>query len=353
MLSRSSRAPTDVDVGARTGAGAGGNDLEPRLLGSPSGEGKPEAPRVLEPGASVWQRVGNIWRSRELLVYLVRKELKVKYKDSALGFLWSMLNPAMMLFVYYFVFQVVLKNGIPLFAIFLMCGLLVWNLFQTAVPSATTSIVANAGIVKKVAFSRELLAVAAVGAALVFFFLQAIVLVIAMLIVRTVPAWGYLPLLVPALVALLVFTSALAVFLSAMNVYFRDTEHLMQVILMAWFWGTPIVYAYKTVAKPLSEHHVLWLYFLNPITPIVLTFQRALYAKVDRIQTTAQAVVHQVNGKTITTVHNVGTVVPMLPGRGEMWYLVALLAVIGASAALFLGSLHVFGRLEGNFAEEL
>jgi ABC-2 type transport system permease protein len=333
VLSRASRALKDAapsPAAAAATPGNGGRELPPDRRAQ-----LPET--VVKPDIGVWTRVANLWRSRDLLVYLVRKELKVKYKDSVLGFLWSMLNPAVMLVVYYFVFQVVLKNHIPLFAIFLMCGLLVWNLFSTAVPSATTAIVANAGIVKKVSFARELLAIASVGAGLVFFFLQAIVLVIALLAVRSAPDPSFLPLLIPALAALLVFTSALAVFTSAVNVYFRDMEHLTIVVLMAWFWATPIVYAYKTVAQPLSAHHLLWLYFLNPITPIVLTFQRAIYAKVSYVQHTGT--------------HS--SVVQMLPERGQLWYLLAVGIVFAVSSVLFLIALYIFGRVEGDFAEEL
>src|SRR5690348_12821286 len=99
---------------------------------------------IVSSRTSLRRRFGRIWNYRELLVGMVRKELKVKYKNSILGFVWSMLNPAMYLVVFYIVFQLVLKNGIPNFAIFLLSGLLVWNFFSTALPGATASVVANA-----------------------------------------------------------------------------------------------------------------------------------------------------------------------------------------------------------------
>ncbi|PZS19173.1 MAG: ABC transporter [Acidimicrobiales bacterium] len=293
--------------------------------------------RVITPDVSVWRRTLDIWRYRELVVGLVRKELKVKYKNSILGFMWSMLNPAMYLGVYYFVFQIVLGSGIPLFAIYLLCGLLVWNMFQTAVSSATTAVVGNASIVKKVAFPREILALASVGAALVFFFLQGIVLVISLIAFHVAPALSYLPLLILALVAVVILASALGVFLSAVNVYLRDVQHLIELVMVAWFWANPIVYPYQLIAGRLSQHHLLWVYFLNPVTPIVLTFQRALYAKVSPV----------------STVHGHSQVVQILPTYGLEWYLFILLGVIAVSCALFIGALVVFGHLEGNFAEEL
>ncbi len=293
--------------------------------------------RVITPDASVWRRTLDIWLYRELVAGLVRKELKVKYKNSVLGFMWSMLNPAMYLGVYYFVFQIVLGSGIPLFAIYLLCGLLVWNMFQTAVSSATTAVVGNASIVKKVPFPREILALASVGAALVFLFLQGVVLVISLIAFHVAPAVTYLPLVALALVAIVVLAAALGVFLSAVNVYLRDVQHLIELVMVAWFWANPIVYPYQLIATRLSQHHLLWIYFLNPVTPVVLTFQRALYAKVSPI----------------STVHGHTNVVHILPTYGPEWYLALLLGVIVVSATLFIGALAVFGRLEGNFAEEL
>jgi len=288
----------------------------------------PSTTRVISSRVSVRRRLGDIWGYRELLVGLVRKELKVKYKNSILGFFWSMLNPALYLVVFYIVFQLVLKAGIPNFAIFLLSGLLVWNLFSTGLGSATGAIVANAAIVKKVSFPREILVMASVGASLVHFMLQGVVMVGALVLLRYMPSPGYLLLIPFALFALLLFTCALGILLSAVNVYLRDTQHLLELTLLAWFWATPIVYQYRLVADRLGEN--VWLYRLNPITPIVLTFQRAIYAKTDP------------NGMAI------------LPaGVNANWYIGHLLVITGVSAILFLAALAVFGRLEGNFAEEL
>src|SRR5436190_23359464 len=145
--------------------------------------------RVVSARVNLRRRLAELWRYHELFVGLVRKELKVKYKESILGFLWSMLNPALYLVVFYIVFQVILGSGIPQFAIFLLSGLLVWNLFSSALPAATGSVVGNAAIVKKVAFPREILALATVGAALVHFFLQSIVLLLALAFFQHAPAW--------------------------------------------------------------------------------------------------------------------------------------------------------------------
>ena len=165
--------------------------------------------RVVTPTIGVGQRMREIWISRELLVYLVRTEIKVKYKNSTLGLVWSMVAPAMTLAIYFFVFQVVLGNRMPHFVIFLFAGLLVWNLFSLGVLTGTGVIVNNAGIVKKVAFPREILALAAVGSAFVFFCFQAVVMTIFMIVLHVAPDVSYFPLLLLALFTAIVLSCAL------------------------------------------------------------------------------------------------------------------------------------------------
>jgi ABC-2 type transport system permease protein len=294
--------------------------------------------RIVTPTIGVGQRMREIWLSRELLVYLVRTEIKVKYKNSALGLVWSMVAPAMTLAIYFFVFQVVLGNKMPHFVIYLFSGLLLWNLFSLGVQTATGVIVGNASIVKKVAFPREILALAAVGSAFVFFCFQAVVMVIFMTVLHVAPDVAYLPLLLLALFTAIVLACALGVLLSSINVYLRDMQHLIEVVLTAWFWACPIVYAFQqNIGLKLGPKGLIWVYFLNPLTPLILSFQRTLYA-----HPTAYATVNH-------------KVVPyyVLPTWGFRTYLMLDLGVLAISAVLFVVALAVFGRLEGNFAEEL
>jgi len=301
-------------------------------------DGKPLT--IVAPRISIRRRLEAIWRYRELLAGMVRKELRVQYKDSTLGFLWSMLNPAVTMLVYFLVFQLVLKNGIPRFVIYLTSGVLVWNFFSSAVPLACGSIVANAGIIKKVAFPREIPVLAQIGSALVQFALQSVVLVIFFCAFRRGPAVEYLPLLVPALLALVTFATALGVLFAAINVRMRDMQHLLMVGLQVWFWATPIVYQYRLLRDRYGIGHtsfgyVFILYRLNPITPIVLTFQRALYG--------------------VTSPKGAGGVpIHVLPDHaGPWWYLWQDLAALGAGLAILLLALAVFAKREGSFAEEL
>jgi ABC-2 type transport system permease protein len=293
--------------------------------------------RVVTARISLRNRLKMLLGSRELLVFLVRKDLKVKYKGSFLGLLWSMLNPAVVLTVYYVVFKYFLKNTTPDFALFLFCGLLVWNLFSTAVTGASSAIVGAAGIVKKVAFPREILPLSQVGTATIFFFFQAAVFILFLAGFRFAPDWSYLPLVGWGLVDLVVLAAGFAVLLSAINVYMRDIEHLVGVLMQAWFWGVPIIYAFARV----DDGHHPWLvifYLVDPVVPIILTFQRALYG---------------ILSYTTTSSTGVKTVTQLLPHWPYHDYVLMLTWVLLAGILIFLGALTVFGRVEGNFAEEL
>lgn len=279
--------------------------------------------RTITPKGHLGTRVRDIYRYRELLVNLVRKDLKVRYKSSVLGFLWSLLNPAMLLVVYYFVFEVLLGSGIPRFPIYLLSGLLVWNLFNVGLLTATGSVVAAAGIVNKVWFPREVLPLSSIGAALVHFFLQSIVMVIALIVFRHPVGWVYLPLLPFALVALLIFCASLSLLASAANVYLRDMQHFAEIALLPWFFASPIVYTYDLIAKKLGRF--AFLYLVNPVTPIVMVFQRAIY----------------------------GVKPNVIHPFPYLWYVRNIAIDLVGGLMLLAVALRVFRRLEGNFTEEL
>jgi ABC-2 type transport system permease protein len=309
----------------------------PATPDGPSARDAAKTTRVVSARVPVGARIKEIWRTRELLHYLISTEIKVKYKNSALGILWSMVAPAMTLAIFWFVFGVVLKNAYPNFVIYLFSGLLFWNFFQTGVSTATGVIVDRAGIVKKVAFPREILALASIGTSAVFMFFQAIVMVIFLIAFQYAPDWGMLPLLVLSFIATVLIASALGILLSAANVYLRDMRHLIDVVLTAWFWACPIVYSFWHQIRPHLGTLTATLYLaLNPISPIILTAQRALYA---------HPVVH------LTSVGHAQ--VALLPPWGAGVYLAMNLALIVGGVLLLWIALAVFGRLEGNFAEEL
>jgi ABC-2 type transport system permease protein len=268
----------------------------------------------------------------ELLVGLVRKDLRVKYQGSVLGFLWSLANPLLLLVVYTFVFQVVLRAGIPQFGFYLLAGLLLWNAFAGAVGSACGAVVGNAGLVKKVRFPLAVLPLSTVGFAMVHFVLQLAVLIVAMLVAGHTAFLGpHLLLAVPAIAVALTFTVALSFLVAGLNVRYRDTQHVVEVVLMAGFWVNPIVYSVSLVRHELEPHGLFWAYFLNPMAGVVTAMQRALYAQNPAM----------LNGR------------PVLADDGYLFYLEKL-GLGGLVSVLLLAlGLWTYRRLSADFAEVL
>jgi len=267
----------------------------------------------------------------ELLAGLIRKDLKVKYQGSVLGFLWSLANPLLLLIVYTFVFQVVLKNNVPRFGYFLLSGLLIWNMFTGSVATATDAVVGNAGLVKKVRFPLGVLPLTSVGFHVVHFVLQLGVLLVVMLVTGYTAFIGWhLLLAIPAVAVALVLTTGLAFLVAALNVRYRDTKHIVEVVLMAGFWINPIVYSVSLVSAHL--HGAMGVaYYLNPMAGVVVAMQRAIYAK-------------DVGARSGN---------PVLADPGYLFY-VERLALGGlVSALILLLGVYTYNRLSADFAEEL
>jgi ABC-2 type transport system permease protein len=278
-------------------------------------------------------RASNRGRVRwELLAQLVRKDLKVKYQDSTLGFLWSLANPLLLFAVYTFVFQVVFKSGIPHFGVYLMSGLLIWTAFQGSVQGASGSVTGNAGLVRKVPFPLPVLPLSAVGFAGVHYLLQSAVLFIVMLAIGF-PFFGLsLFLLVPAIAVAVIFATALGMIVAALNVRYRDTAHLVEVTMIAWFWLNPVVYGAGLIRDRL--HEWFWLYMLNPMAPVIGASQRAIYRT---------AYYTDGNGQ-----HKL-----LLESGSVAFYLKWLGVALAVSLVLLALGRRLFRRLSGDFAEEL
>jgi len=234
------------------------------------------------PRLRVGVRLRELAGYREILWNLVRKELKVKYTASVLGAIWSLLNPVVFLVVFSFVSKVLGGAVVP-YAPFLLAGLLAWNLFNVSVLNGAQSVIANANLVKKVYFPREILPLATVGVGLVDFLLQSVVFLLFLLVFGygfQADIWLY-PF---AFVDLLLFSVALTMFVSSLNVRYRDVQHLIGLALLVWFWLTPIVYPigkvydYLVVKFPNPLKHAAWyVYLANPMTWVVNGFQKALF----------------------------------------------------------------------------
>ena len=295
--------------------------------------GRAESPAPIE-------RIGRLWTYRGLLLNLIKRDLRIRYKESALGFLWSMLNPATYLAIFYVVFVILLPAGIPHFPVFILSGLLPWTLFQNSMMAATTSVVGGAPLLKRVAFPREVLPLAAVGANIFHFFLQMLVLLGFMLIFRYNFASKYLALVIPALIVEVLILAGFSLILSSITVYMRDMAHFIELATLFWFWMTPIVYAPAQVYVKLVHHHIPYaLTLLNPMSAIVLSFQRAFYSDPHPVSPGA---IHPTPGIT-----NVLITFPL------HWYFEALGVLTVFAIVLIWIGFRVFGKGEGNFAEEL
>jgi lipopolysaccharide transport system permease protein len=209
--------------------------------------------------------------ARELLRTFVARDLQVRYKGSALGILWSLLNPALMMGVYTAVFSSIMRNNISDFPVFFMSGFLPWTFFATALQIGSFALLSNASLLQKVYFPREVLPISVTLANLAnlgFAFLAFLPLG---LYLRGFTVPGLLGVL-PVTVFLLMFTVGMVMLFSALMVFFRDIEFLLGVTLQAWFFLTPIVYEFDDV-----PHHLARFTQFNPMLPFVNAYRDSLY----------------------------------------------------------------------------
>lgn len=268
-----------------------------------------------------------VFARRELLGQLVRRELVGRYKDSALGLVWSLARPLAQLFIYYLVIGEFLgaARGINNFAIFIFCGLTLYGLFSETLTGMTSSVVANAGLIKKVYLPREIFPLAAVGASLFNFGIQFVILLVAALALGTVAFGTNLLFAVGALLVILIWVMGLGLALGAANVFMRDIQFVVEIVTMLLMWFSPIVYSWTFVASTFSEAGMPWLtklYLANPITIAVIGFQEAFWA---------------------------------IPSGGELlphlWLRMLIAGLVGL-VVLWLGQRY-FAKRQANFAQEL
>ena len=286
----------------------------------------------------------DVLRNRELLDLLVRRELKARYKDSSLGLLWSFLRPLTMLLIYFVAIGQFLgaARSIPDFGIFVFTGLTLWGLYNEVITGGTQSILGNAGLIKKVYLPREIFPLAATGSALFNFLIQFVVLVAATAVFGQFP-WSWNLLYVPAGIAIaLVYGVALALLLSAWNVYLRDIQYLVEVALMIFFWASPIVYSWSFVEQAAERSEIPWLtdvYLLNPMSTAILAFQKGLW----KAGSESRVMGTDASGAEI--------VVGPQPWPADLDLRIVIMLLIGL--VLLWVFQRVFARLQGNFAQEI
>jgi len=300
--------------------GPGASETRPQPVVNKPSRGRPTADRLAE-----------LWQYRHLVGNLVVRDLKVRYKNSWLGFLWSMASPLMMMAVFWLIFGKLWPNPTQDFHVFILIGVLAWNWFGVSVAGGLRSIVANASLINKVYFPREVLPLSVVLSELANFAL-AVPVLLAVIALSGLPITAY-ALWLPVIVAVqMVFTLGVVLILATANVYYRDVAMIMEPVLLAWFFLTPIFYDYEQFQGNLTVlgsevPYSRLAYYANPLGTLVANYRTVLYGSVD---------------------HTLAYVGP--PGPPDALFLVRTLAT--AVLVLAIGY-WVFGRYSGRFGEEV
>ena len=218
------------------------------------------------------ERILELVQYRELVRNLVIRDIKLRYRNSVLGFVWCLGNPLLMMAVFTVVFTILMPTNIPNYPVFILCALLPWNYFNTSIMGAIDSIVGNAHLIKKVYFPREVLPLSIVLANLVNFLLALIVLFAMLFALRVhLTPWAlYLPLII---IIQTIFTLGLALIFATLNVFYRDTKIIMEVGMLAWFFLTPIFYR----IEDLVPQYARLMYWVNPMASFISWYRIVLY----------------------------------------------------------------------------
>lgn len=251
-----------------------------------------------------------LWGYRELFRNLVLKDLRLKYRGSWLGVLWSLLHPLLMIAVYWLAFEYIISFRVKRFPLFLLVGIFHWQAFHQAIKASGRAIVGNANLIKQALFPHELLPLAiAISSFLQLFFALVIMIPILGFVQHSI-SWNTLFYL-PAALLHLTFTVGVALAVAALTVFYRDLEHLMDVGLRLLFWLTPVIYPFSIVPKGLAR-----VLQFNPLVPFIITYQDLLYG-----------------GR---------------PPEGTRWFV-----MVGWAGLSFLAGYIIFRRYQPRFAEEV
>jgi len=263
----------------------------------------------------LFANLANLFRYRSLIQSLVARELKARYRGSALGFIWSFVNPLLLLLIYSFVFTTVMPNtteGVQPYQLFMFCGILPWTWFSSSLSEAANSLIAGGNLIKKVLFPAEVLPLVSVLTNMVHFFLGLPILVAFLVIYHQYPLPVNLLWFPVAVIIQLLFTSALALLLAALAVHFRDIKDILANLLTLWFFATPIIYPW--FQPSVQQFHLF--FDINPFTHLAVSYQEILFFN-----------------------------------KGPVGHWKWLLSLGAGSVLLFLATYWLFDRLRDSFAE--
>ena len=231
---------------------------------------------------NIVHRLQELWSYRDLVHNLVIRDLKVRYRNSILGVAWSWINPLLMMGVYTIVFQLVAGDSdLSNYPVFVLCALLPWNFFSNSVLQITDSIVSSAPLITKIYFPREVLPISIVLGNLVNFLIGLPVFFLLALAMGS-PITPYVMLLPLTILVEICFILGITFITSTLNVFYRDTRHVLDVLLLAWFFLTPVFYPITIVSEQRTVMGVtlnlrIWLRRLNPMASIIASYRDLLY----------------------------------------------------------------------------
>ena len=214
-----------------------------------------------------------IYLYRNMIYNLVKKDLRTRYKGTVLGFFWTFINPLLQLLIYSLLFSTIMRINLEQYELYLFIGLIPWMFLATALPEAARSIITNQNLIKKIYFPRAVIPLSVVTSAFVNMIFSMLVVLAALMVSGRGVSINviYLPLI---MMIEYLFVLGIAMIVSAVTVYFRDVEHILGIIIMGWFYATPIVYTMEYVPQKF-----LWLFNLNPMLPIINGYHDILYWK--------------------------------------------------------------------------
>ena len=280
----------------------------------------------------MWRNIVEIYRYRALIQALVSRELKARYRGSVLGFFWSLLNPLLLMLVYWLVFSIYMRFGMNNYHVFLFCGLLPWIWFSSSMLEGGNSIMSGASLVKKVLFPAEVLPIVVIISNFVHFLLALPILLFFVFVSGIGLSWNICAFPVVILVQAL-FTLGLVLLMAALSVHYRDIQQIMNNVLTLWFFLSPIIYPVHGL--PAAANKVMFLMKLNPMFHIMVGYHHVFLQKMNV-------------GQEVTT----GQVTTLYPfDQGLPW--MGLLGVSVFSIFLLFFAYKVFNRLKVSFSEEI
>ena len=256
-------------------------------------------------------KLKEIYEYRLMVYSLVKRDLRGKYKGSVLGFMWTFVNPLLQLLVYNMVFSIIMRAGVEKFYLYLFVGLIPWLFFSAAITGGSTCIIAQKDLIKKIRFPREIIPISFVTSQFVNMLLSFIVVIIVSVVSGVKLTVGGILCLPVIMLVEYMMALGIALISSSLTVYFRDLEHILAIVAMAWLYSTPICYPETMVPEK-----YLSLYRLNPVTPVVNAYRDVLY-------------------------------------YGKTPDLTTLLLAAGIGLITILLGVLIFGKLQRRFAEEL